>query len=107
MTTGRPASRIVLALTFGLLLAAPAARASDPCIGDAKETFTDCKGDCMEGYQTAKDACLNRDHDCVEGCRAGRADCIDQSSLDEDLAVCRDDLRAAKATCRAANAEGS
>ena len=99
MFTIRATSVIGIALAIGF--AAVPARAGNPCIGDAKETFTDCKGDCKEGYQAAKDACLQRDHDCVEGCRAGRAECIDQTSLDEDLAACRDTLRAAKDVCRA------
>lgn len=100
MTTGRLASRIGLAIGFALAIGATTARADDPCIGDAREGFTDCKGDCKEAYQTAKDACLNRDHDCVERCREVRGDCIDQTNLDEDLAACRDTLRAAKQTCR-------
>jgi hypothetical protein len=99
MFTVRTTSVIVIVLAIGF--AAAPAHAGNPCIGDAKETFTDCKGDCKEAYQTAKDACLQRDHDCVEGCRAGRAECIDSTKLDEDLAACRDTLRAKKAECRA------
>jgi hypothetical protein len=98
MFTIRATSVIGIALALGF--AAAPARAGNPCIGDAKETFTDCKGDCKEGFQAAKDACLQRDHDCVEGCRAGRAECIDSTQLDEDLAACRDTLRAAKDQCR-------
>ena len=63
MLTIRATSVIGIALAIGF--AAAPARAGNPCIGDAKETFTDCKGDCKEGYQAAKDACLQRDHDCV------------------------------------------
>lgn len=100
MTTGRFGSRLVLAFGCALLFTASAAHATDPCIDDAKQTFTDCKGDCKEGFQTAKDACLQRDHDCVEGCRAGRADCIIESGLPAALDQCRDDLRNAKTTCR-------
>ena len=93
----RATSVIGIALAIGF--AAAPARAGNPCIGDAKETLTDCKGGCQEDYQTAKDACLQRDHDCVEGCRAGRAECILNTSLDEDLATCRNDLRTAKDAC--------
>jgi hypothetical protein len=99
--------RITFALGLALLLAAPAARAADPCIADAKQEYSESKTQCKEDYQTAKDACLNRDHACVEGCRAGRAECVDATSVDEDLAACRDDLRDAKAACRAAHPEGS
>jgi hypothetical protein len=104
MLTIRDPSRGGFAVAFALLMASSAAHAGNPCIGDAKETFTDCKGDCKESYQTAKDACLQRDHDCVEGCRAGRAECILSTSLDEDLTACRDTLRAAKDQCRSDNA---
>ena len=89
-----------VAIGLGLLAAVSTAQAGNPCIGDAKVTFTECKGDCKEAYQVAKDQCRNKDHDCMEGCRAGRAECILNSSLDEDLAVCRDTLRAAKQACR-------
>ena len=99
MLTIRATSVVGIALAIGF--AAAPARAGNPCIGDAKETFTDCKGDCKEDYQAAKDACLQRDHDCVEGCRAGRAECILNTSLDEDLATCRTNLRDAKDACRA------
>jgi len=99
MLTIRATSVIGIALAIGF--AAAPARAGNPCIGDAKETFTDCKGDCKEDYQAAKDACLQRDHDCVEGCRAGRAECILNTSLDEDLDTCRTNLRAAKDACHA------
>lgn len=101
MTINRTSPRVGLAIALGLLMVSSAARAGNPCIGDAKETFTDCKGDCKEDYQAAKDACLQRDHDCVEGCRAGRAECILSTSLDEDLATCRNTLRDAKAECHA------
>jgi hypothetical protein len=107
MTTEQLTSRIAIALGLALALGATGARASNPCIDDAKQTFTECKDGCKEGYQVAKDACLNRDHDCVEGCRAGREECVLASNLDEDLTACRDSLRDAKATCRANNAEGS
>ena len=99
MFTIRATSVIGIALAIGL--AAAPARAGNPCVGDARETFTDCKGDCKEAFQTDKDACLQRDHDCVEGCRAGRAECILSTSLDEDLTACRDALRSAKDDCRA------
>jgi len=98
-TTRRRASQLGIAIGLGLLAAAATAQAGNPCIGDAKTTFTDCKADCKEAYQTAKDACLNRDHDCVEGCRAGRAECILNTNLDEDLTTCRNNLRAAKEDC--------
>ena len=99
MTTGQ---RGAFGMALGLaLVVASTAQASNPCIGDAKATFTDCKGDCKEAYQTAKDACLNRDHDCVEGCRAGRYECILNTNLDEDLATCRQNLRDAKEACHA------
>ena len=99
MFTIRATSVIGIALAIGF--AAAPARAGHPCVGDAKETFTAGKGDCKEDYQSAKDACLQRDHDCVEGCRAGRAECILNTSLDEDLATCRTNLRAAKDACHA------
>jgi hypothetical protein len=103
MTTRAHTSRWIL---VGLALAFGAVRASagDPCIGDAKETFTDCKGDCKEAYQVDKDNCINKLHSCVEGCRAGRSECVDATNLDEDLATCRDDLRTAKANCRTIHA---
>jgi hypothetical protein len=100
MTRGRLVSHLGLAIGFALAFGSSSARAGNPCVGDAIETFADCKGDCKEGYQVAKDACLNRDHDCVERCREVRGDCIDQTNLDEDLAACRDTLRAAKQICR-------
>jgi hypothetical protein len=102
MKTLRVAARFALGL--GALTAAATAQAANPCIGDAKTAFVECKADCKESYQTAKDACLSRDHACVEGCRAGRAECIDATSLDEDLLVCRDALRAAKDDCRTTHA---
>jgi hypothetical protein len=101
------ASRIMLAVGTALLLSAPAAHAADPCLADAKQTYSEAKAQCREDYQTAKDACLNRDHECVEGCRAGRAECVDATDLEEDLRACRNDLRDAKAACRAAHPEGS
>lgn len=84
-----------------LLLGATAARASDPCIADAKQTYTECKGDCKEAFQVAKDACINKDHDCVEVCRAGRDECREATGIDVALDACRDTLRDAKAACRA------
>ena len=102
MTT-RLASRLGIAVGFALALCATNARAGNPCIDDAKESYLDCKGDCLEGYQLAKDNCLNRDHDCVEGCRAGREECVLATSLDEDLTACRDTLRQAKQDCRDAH----
>src|SRR5690349_6348722 len=59
MFTIRATSVIGYALAIGF--AASPARAGNPCVGDAKETFTDCKGDCKESYQADKDACLQRD----------------------------------------------
>jgi len=98
------ATRIGIAIGFGLLVGATGARAGDPCIADARLTFLDCKADCKEGYQIAKDACRNKDHDCMEGCRAGRYECILETSLDEDLLACRTTLRQAKEQCRADHA---
>jgi hypothetical protein len=89
-----------VAIGLGLLAAVSTARADNPCISDAKQTFTDCKADCKEAFQVAKDQCRNKDHECMEGCRAGRAECILNTSLDEDLTACRDTLRAAKQACR-------
>jgi hypothetical protein len=97
-------SRLGIVLGLALALGAGRAYAGDPCIGDAKETFTECKGDCKEGYQLAKDNCINRLHSCVEGCRAGRSECVDATNLDEDLAACRDTLRADKEQCRTTHA---
>jgi hypothetical protein len=93
-------SKLGIAIGIALVMGAGRAYAGDPCIDDAKQTFTDCKGDCKEGYQVAKDNCINRLHSCVEGCRAGRSECVDATNLDEDLAACRDTLRAAKDQCR-------
>src|SRR5262245_54392272 len=67
MRTGLQATLIGIAIG---LIGATTARAGNPCIGDAKATFTDCKADCKEAYQAAKDACRNKDHVCMEGCRA-------------------------------------
>ena len=104
MMTRQRGIQFGLAIGLGLLIAASTAQATDPCIGDAKLTFTDCKADCKEAYQVGKDTCRNKDHDCMEGCRAGRAECILTTSLDEDLTACRDTLRQAKDDCRTANA---
>ena len=96
--------RLALGLAaFVLVLPMTSARADDPCIGDAKEQFSDCKGQCKEDFQLAKDNCLNRDHDCVEVCRAAREECRIASGIDAALDACRDTLRDAKATCRANN----
>src|SRR5262245_46169879 len=100
----RSALRIGMAIGLGLAVGATTVRADNPCIGDARETFTDCKGDCKEAYQVAKDQCRNKDHDCMEGCRAGRAECVLNTTLDEELAACRDTLRAAKDDCRTTHA---
>jgi hypothetical protein len=99
MTTSAQTFRWIV---IGMLLAFGAVRAhaGDPCIGDAKQSFIECKADCKEAYQVAKDNCINRLHSCVEGCRAGRSECVDATPLDEDLALCRDTLRAAKDKCR-------
>lgn len=104
--TSRFASHLGLAAGLGLLVATSAG-ATNPCIGDAKQEYSEAKAQCREDYQAAKDACLNRDHECVEACRAGRSECVDATGLDEDLAACRDTLRAAKAQCRADHPEGS
>jgi hypothetical protein len=104
MTIGRLTPHLGLAIGLVLALGATGARAGNPCVDDAKQTFFDCKDGCKEAYQVAKDACLNRDHGCVEGCRAGREDCVLASSLDEDLTACRDALRAAKDDCRTVHA---
>jgi hypothetical protein len=105
--TSRIASPLGAALGLTLLFGSTTAQASDPCVADAKQEYKEAKAQCKEDYQAAKDACLNRDHACVEGCRAGRAQCVDETNLDEDLLVCRDNLRAAKANCRATWPEGS
>ena len=105
MRSGRHATLIGIAIGLGLVIGATAARAGDPCVGDAKLAFLDCKGDCKEGYQIAKDACRNNDHVCMEGCRARRAQCILDTSLDEDLLACRNTLRRAKDKCREDHAD--
>ena len=93
-----------MGLVLGLsLVAVPAARATNPCISDAKETFTDAYAQCKEDYQVAKDNCINKDHDCVEACRAGREQCVIASGLPDALDVCRTVLYAAKADCRTNN----
>jgi hypothetical protein len=105
----RIARQIIVPFGLGaaILVAALPARAANPCIGDAKQQFTEQKAQCKEDYQAAKDACLNRDHACMEGCRAGREECVLASGLDESLTACRDALRDAKATCRATHVEGT
>jgi hypothetical protein len=107
MTTGLRTAQLGFAIAIALAIGAGNAQATNPCIADAKQTFTECKGDCKESFQVAKDNCINRDHECVEGCRAGRSECVDATNLDEDLAVCRNNLRDAKEQCRATHAEGS
>lgn len=93
-----------LGVALGLsLVAVGAARAGNPCVGDAREQFTDDYAQCKEDYQVAKDNCVNKDHACVEACRAGREQCVIASGLPDDLEQCRTDLYAAKQTCRSNN----
>ena len=98
---------ITATAALALLLGATAARAKDPCIGDAKGTYRECKADCKETYQTAKDACHNKDHACVEVCRADREQCRIDSGIDADLDACDDSLAAAKQICRNTYPAGS
>lgn len=100
-------SAFVLAAGLAVLWSGAPALATDPCLGDAKVEFVECKGTCKENLQVAKDDCMNRDHACMEVCRAVREECQLATGLWDDLAVCRDALRAAKDDCRAAHPEGS
>jgi hypothetical protein len=56
MMTRRSSYSLAFALAGALVLTASAARATNPCIDDGKETFTDCKAGCTEDFQAAKDA---------------------------------------------------
>jgi hypothetical protein len=89
-----------LAATLATLLLASAAHAGNPCIGEAVEQYGECQDQCREDFQIAKDGCLNRDHECVEVCRAERETCREESGIDAALALCNQDLRAAKQRCR-------
>jgi hypothetical protein len=92
---------------LAVLLAAPAARAKDFCVVDAKLELKDCKTTCTEDFQVAKDNCLNRDHACVEVCRAEREECRLATGIDADFAACRATLQQAKQRCRDTNPAGS
>jgi hypothetical protein len=106
MTTRRFGTTLGVAAGL-LLLAATAARATNPCIHGAQEAFADCKAQCKEDNQVAKDACFARDHDCVETCREVRGDCVDSSGLGAALMACAGTLRSAKVDCRSNNPPGS
>jgi len=92
---------------FLTLLAPVAARAANPCIGDARQQALECAAQCREDFQVAKDGCLNRDHDCVEVCRAERGVCFEATGLEAALEQCNAVVRAAKETCRVQNPAGS
>jgi hypothetical protein len=92
---------------LAVLLAAPAARAKDFCVVDAKSELRDCKTTCTEDFQVAKDSCTNRDHACMEVCRARREECRLATGIDTDFAACQATLQQAKQRCRNTNPPGS
>jgi hypothetical protein len=92
---------------LAMLLSAPAARAKDFCVLDAKVELKDCKTGCTEDFQVAKDDCFNRDHACMEVCRARREECRLATGIDADFAACRATLQGAKQRCRDTNPAGS
>ncbi len=100
-------SAITMVAALAILLGAGAARATDPCIGDAKGGYKECKADCKEDFQVTKDGCLNRDHACVEVCRANREQCRIDSGIDAALDVCDNALSAARQVCQNTTAAGS
>jgi hypothetical protein len=79
-----------------------------PCRSEGRTAFKSTLAECRLEYQVTASACINRDLGCVQDCGEARETCNapTNATLDDAIAACNAQAKAAIAACAQANPNG-